>query len=372
VTDAGGDGVGHHRRVSFAEFMESALYDPATGFYAGSGRAGRRADFLTSPEVGPLFGAILARWLDDTWRGLGRPDPFVVVEWGAGPGTLARTVRVAEPECAWCMRYLMVERSGAQRALHAEHLDSWCGDLDPEGVEEFVRTAGDGPRFASAGAGPERFVGAVVANELLDNLPFEIVRHDAAGNLERLDVVTGDAGDDFSVTPADVPADVRALLLAAPAGEWMPWQPAARTWVSESLAALVAGSVLVVDYGASTAELASRPAMGWLRTYSDQERGGHPLDDPGSRDITADVAIDQIQLDRPATIVTNQRDFLLGLHIEALVEEGRRVWNERAHAADLVAIRARSRVREAEALTESGGLGDFVVLEWHVPASAPY
>jgi SAM-dependent MidA family methyltransferase len=368
VTDALGDRSGRPTRVTFAEFMETALYDPDSGFYAGVGRAGRRADFLTSPEVGPLFGALLARWLDDTWRILGRPDPFVVVECGAGPGTLARTVAVAHPECAGSLRYLMVERSAAQRAMHREQLAGWLGDLGPEDVEAFVRTPGDGPRFASAESRPERFSGVVMANELLDNLPFEIVRHDGADNFERLDVVTGAEGFDFAAAPVDLPADVRVLLVGAPAGEWMPWQGAARAWVAECIAGLDAGRVMVIDYGAPTAELAARPDMGWLRTYAGQGRGGHPLDEPGSRDITADVAIDQVQLDHPATAVATQRDVLAELGIDELVEEGRRIWNERAHAADVSALRARSRVREAEALTESGGLGDFVVLEWEVPA----
>jgi SAM-dependent MidA family methyltransferase len=83
-------------RLTFAEYVESALYDPDDGFYATGGRAGR-GDFLTSPEVGPLFGALVGRALDAVWGALGRPDPFVVVEVGAGPGTLARTVRVGEP-----------------------------------------------------------------------------------------------------------------------------------------------------------------------------------------------------------------------------------------------------------------------------------
>ena len=50
--------------MNFAEVMEQALYDPESGFYATSGVAGRRGDFITSPEVGPLFGAVVARALD--------------------------------------------------------------------------------------------------------------------------------------------------------------------------------------------------------------------------------------------------------------------------------------------------------------------
>ena len=74
--------------------MQLALYSDA-GFYSGddnTGRAGRRGDFITSPEVGPLFGAVLARMIDDEWKKAGSPDQFTVVDAGAGPGTLARSI----------------------------------------------------------------------------------------------------------------------------------------------------------------------------------------------------------------------------------------------------------------------------------------
>ena len=74
--------------------MDLALYGEH-GFYASGGRAGRRGDFITSPEVGPLFGAVLARAIDAWWNELGRPSDFAVVEAGAGPGTLARAILAA-------------------------------------------------------------------------------------------------------------------------------------------------------------------------------------------------------------------------------------------------------------------------------------
>ena len=88
------------------------LYDPDHGFYgAGRGRAGRvGGDFLTSPEVGPLFGAVLARTLDEWWEELGRPRPYVVADAGAGPGTLARAVLAAGPRCGEALDYVAVER----------------------------------------------------------------------------------------------------------------------------------------------------------------------------------------------------------------------------------------------------------------------
>ena len=86
------------RAAPFDEVIELALYDPVDGFFGGGrARAGGR-DFLTSPEVGPLFGAVIARALDAWWDELGRPDPFTVVEAAAGAGTLARAVLAAAPD----------------------------------------------------------------------------------------------------------------------------------------------------------------------------------------------------------------------------------------------------------------------------------
>ncbi len=154
--------------IPFAAFMEAALYDPAGGFYAAGGRAGGRSgQFLTSPEVGPLFGAVLARALDAWWEDAGRPSPFVVVDAGAGPGTLARAVLAARPAVAvdGALRYVAVERAAAQRAAHA------------------------GLAVASAETLPdEPFAGVVVANELLDNLPFRLAVHDGGWREAFVDV----------------------------------------------------------------------------------------------------------------------------------------------------------------------------------------
>lgn len=357
-------------RVSFSQYMEFALYDPEVGFYATQGRAGRRADFLTSPEVGPLFGALVARRLDQVWHELGQPEPFVVCEVGAGPGTLARSIALAAPECSSALRYLMVEISASQRALHADHLAGWIGEVDEHSVGEFIASGSTVPTFASATDVPAAITGVVIANELLDNLPFEIVRHDGAGDFERLDVeLSGDAFD-FDASPVDLPAEVARLVSATPAGEWVPWQDAARVWVRSMIDRIDRGLLIVIDYGASTAQLAQRPEMGWLRTFANNERGGHPLDDPGSRDITTDVAIDQMSLDHIPSLLVTQAEWTRSLGIDELVDEGRRLWTERAHAPDVEALRARSRIREAEALCEVGGLGDFIVVEWPLGATS--
>lgn len=355
------------RAIPFSALVEVALYDEADGFYATGGRAGGRADFLTSPEVGPLFGAVLARMLDEVWERLGRPDPFVVIEAGAGPGTLARSIRVAEPVCGPCLTYVLVERSAAQRRLHAEHLPGWQGELSAEALASVVSSPAPlgGPRFASAAELPPVVTGVILANELLDNLAFDIVRR-TDGGAEQMVVVAGEDGPELAVAPADAPVARRLDELGVPSDAWVPWQPAAREWVSDALGRLDRGRLVVVDYGALTAELALRPDMGWLRTFRGNERGSHPLDDVGRQDITVDVAVDQVQAGRPATRVRSQAELLRAFGIDDLVDEGRRTWAAQAHAPDLAALRARSRVREAEALLDPEGLGAFVAMEWDV------
>lgn len=324
--------------IPFAEFHEIALYGPG-GFYT-RGRAGRRrGDFLTSPEVGPLFGAVIARYLDQQWRALGEPDPFTVVDAGAGPGTLARAVAAAQPASAGAMRYVAVERSAAQRTDH------------PEWVESTDRWPG----------GPVD--GVVVANELLDNIPFRLAVFDGAWR----EAFVADGGDRF-VEVLSAPLDPRPPGLPArpPHGARAPLVDRAAAWVDDARRLLRAGAVAVFDYARPlTAELAARPWRDWLRTYRGHERGGHYLATPGTQDITVDVPLDQLP---PPDTVRTQAQFLRLYGIDELVEEGRAGWAAGAAAGGLDALRLRSRVIEAEALLDPAGLGGFTVVEYRVPA----
>lgn len=300
------------------DFVERALYDPERGFYETGGRAGRRgSSFLTSAEVGPLFGAVITRAIDTWWRDAGEPDGWVVVDAGAGPGTLARAILAADPDCGAALRLVCVERSAAQRALH------------PGGVE----TVAELPAHADV----------IVANELLDNLPF--------GMLERTDDGWTEVhvADDGSTEPDD-------------GGPRIPVATRAATWVQDARRRLRPGGRLVCfDYADSTAALARRPWTEWVRAFADQEQVPAPFADPGSRDIT--VVVPRDQLPAPAT-TWSQAEWLRHHGIESLVEEGRAHWTAHASAPDLAALRMRSRITEAGALLDPDGFGGFWVGEW--------
>jgi hypothetical protein len=109
--------------------------------------------------------------------------------------------------------------------------------------------------------------------------------------------------------------------------------------------------------------MAARPWTDWLRTYRGHERGGHPLDAAGEQDITCEVAVDQL---RAPTSNRSQAEWLAALGMADLVDAARAHWQARAHVGDLDALGARSRVTEADALADTGGLGAFRVLEWQV------
>lgn len=324
--------------IRFDEFMRLALYGEH-GFYRGTGRAGRRGDFITSPEVGPLFGAVVARFIDAEWSRLGRPDPFTFVEAGAGPGTLARSIVAARPACCDALRYIAVELSMAQREQHPPEVES-VAVLPDEAVS-----------------------GVIFANELLDNLPFRLAVHDG----EWRDALVAIDTDGSFVEVLGDPIGVEALPVPARHGARAPVQDAAAAWVTSALASVRVGCVAAIDYGSTTAQLAQRPYREWLRTYRRNERGEHYLRSPGAQDITADVAVDQLP---GAASVTKQAEWLRRWGIDELVDDGKRIWRERASAPDVAALRMRSRIGEAEALLDAGGLGAFSVVEWVVPADA--
>jgi SAM-dependent MidA family methyltransferase len=323
--------------VPFDEYMREALYGEH-GFYTrpGGGHAGRRGDFLTSPEVGPLFGAVIANYLDAEWTRIGRPKKFTVVDAGAGPGTLARSILAARPSCSDALDYVAVEVSAPQRERHPDGITSQA--MMPTGPLD----------------------GVVIANELLDNLPFRLAVFDSGWREAFVTIDAAGAPSEMLSAPFDPPPP--QLLASATLGARVPLVEQASNFVEETRQLLRSGSLLVVDYGVPlTAELALRPWREWLRTYRRNERGDHYLAAPGSQDITTDIPFDQLP---EADAMRTQAQFLQRWGIDELVEEGKRVWEAHAARPGLEAMKMRSRISEAEALLDPTGLGNFLVAEW--------
>jgi SAM-dependent MidA family methyltransferase len=321
--------------IPFSEYMQLALYGEG-GFYTTGGRAGRRGgDFITSPEVGPLFGTVIARALDAWWKELGSPSRFDVIECGAGPGTLARSILAAQPECLGAMHYVAVEISASQHALH------------PQGIES-RETMPDGP-----------ITGVVLANELLDNLPFRLFVFDGSWMEAFVSQAKGGQFVEVLRMPDVVPS---CLPKIAPHGSRAPIQDAAASWVRDCLATIAKGRLLLFDYcSTSTPDIALTPWREWLRTYRDQGRGTHYLTEPGSQDITAQLTLDQLQSGLTAS---TQADFLRLWGIDELVREGSDYWESMKHAPDIAAMKMRSRSSEAISHTNFFGLGAFEVCEY--------
>jgi SAM-dependent MidA family methyltransferase len=128
--------------------------------------------------------------------------------------------------------------------------------------------------------------------------------------------------------------------------------------------------VVVIDYAATTAGLADRPQDQWVRTYRGHRHGAGLLEDLGEQDVTCEVAVDQLATVKRPLLDRSQGDWLRAWGIDDLVAEGRAEWSERAHAGDLAAMKARSRVSESNALLDPAGLGGFRVLEWGTSGGA--
>ncbi|HAF67571.1 MAG TPA: hypothetical protein DCX77_07225 [Acidimicrobiaceae bacterium] len=334
----------------FDLYAEEALYGPR-GFYTQHGTAGTEGgDFITSPETSTLFGACVASYLDQVWHELECPDPFVVVEAGSGPGSLCRDIFLSIQDSHDALRYVMVERSDRQREIAFAQVTATCfADLE----EAPVAALKDLP------VGP--ITGVVLANELLDNLPPRVVRKTTEGWLE-LHVQEGNE----AWHPAEQSAATMASAVApnAPLGATLPLHVKAAVWMNRAMKLLERGRILTFDYGVDSSEaLFDRPLGEWLRTYRGHHRAGVPYSEPGTRDITCDVAFDQLP---GSPLIRLQADWLASKGIEEMTQWAREQWQDAAASPDSTSVAARQVLDEAAALTSRTGLGAFLVAEWQI------
>jgi SAM-dependent MidA family methyltransferase len=322
--------------IPFERFMELALYD-SEGFFGGDTlRSARSGDFLTSPEVSPLFGETLAVYVGRIRQAIG--EPFQVVEVAAGSGSLLRPLLESIDVPA-----LAVEASPAARDLLA--------GMVPVSDEL-----------------PDRIRGVLIANELLDNLPMALAQMTEGVWRERW---VGADGESLVFVDAPPRPEVVVWLEEyagdVPEGGWVEVQLAARQWLADVIVRMDQGAIILIDYGDTSENLLPRRQDGTLRTYRAHHLGPHPLDEPGETDITADVNFTALLDLHPAARLSRQDDFLTELGLRDRLSALRREELEAARSGEVLErLRLRTLKTEAETLLHPRGLGDFRVLEIRV------
>ncbi|HJV25045.1 MAG TPA: SAM-dependent methyltransferase [Aromatoleum sp.] len=264
--------------IPFSRYMALALYEPGLGYYSGGARKfGPGGDFITSPELTPLFGQALAAQVEQVMR-VSAP---AMIEVGAGTGLLAADL------------LLELERRGSLPETYS--ILEVSGELRER---QFDTLAAKAPHLASRvrwlDTLPEHFSGVLVANEVLDVMPVHIVAQRPEGLFER-GVALDDSG---TLRWADSPATgavaeyATALELPQPqSGEYVTEiNLAGRAWIAEWARRLDKGALLLIDYGYPRAEyyLPSR-SNGTLLCYYRHNAHADPFLWPGLNDITAFV-----------------------------------------------------------------------------------
>ena len=277
--------------LTVAEFMSIALYHPEHGYYARAARrTGRNGDFFTSVDVGPAFGAMLARQFEEMWQRLEPDGSFDLVEAGASNGQLARDVLDAagatNPDFYSAIRLHLVDASPAARAAQREML------------------APHAAKVASSGATlPDSVHGVIYANELLDALPVHSVVMTEHGLREHYVDLDGDRLIERAGRPS---TDALEEYLRSANVDLQPgWRSeinlAALVWTARACCALHRGFLLLVDYGHPAAEIYSATHAGgtlttFVRHVADPSAEGPAwLEEPGTRDITSHVDLTSVQ-----------------------------------------------------------------------------
>jgi SAM-dependent MidA family methyltransferase len=301
IADAGG-------QISFAEYMHHALYAPGLGYYsAGATKFGAAGDFVTAPEISPVFAGVLARQCAEILVSLDSPT---LLEVGAGSGRLACDLlgKLAELD-ALPERYEILEVSPDLRERQLSLLRSEVPDITD--------------RVSWLDRFPESLTGVIVANEVLDALPVErfAIRADGISQL----CVTGQ-DKAFAIAERAAPESLVAAVagIGHELGEPLPVGYvsdvclALPPWIAEMAGSLEQGTAFLFDYGVSRREYYARDRSGgWLRCHYRHRAHNNPLIFPGVQDLTAwvdfsAVAAAAVENDLDVVGYVTQAQFLIG------------------------------------------------------------
>ncbi len=303
--------------LPFPRYMEMVLYAPGLGYYVnGLHKLGAEGDFVTAPELSPLFGATLAQWFAPMLSAEG----CEILEFGAGSGRLAADVimgldaagvhleryRILEvsPDLRHRQQALLTARLGSERMVRVE----WLDELP------------DAPIRA-----------VVLANEVLDAMPVELFVW-RGGRVWQRGVTAGDSGLAFADRPAPPALEAAVRELEQAAGPWpegyvSEWRPTVEPWLRTVAERLEQGLVWVGDYGyPRRAYYAPERVTGTLVGYYRHQMVLDPLAWPGLMDLTASVDFTAVAEGAQAAgldvlAYAAQGEFLLGAGLPALFEQ---------------------------------------------------
>lgn len=317
--------IGSTGPIPFVRFMELALYHPQHGYYmrpptCGTERIGWSGDFYTSSDVHPILAHALAKQAVQIDTVLGSPDPFTVVEMGAGKGWLARDflaeVHSHQGLLSRRMRYVLIECSPAMRASQQDQLRPW---LNQPGLVTWVEDM--------RGLGPESVTGLIFSNELPDAFPVHRIQM-AEGRAQEVFVDYQDGRFVECLRPLSQPALRRYLErlgASLPEGYRTEINLRALDWIKQVADSMRQGVVITIDYGHSTEDLyAPHRSKGTLLCYCSQMASEDPYVRVGQQDMTAHVDFTALatageEAGLPVTGFTNQMSFLMGLGVEEMI-----------------------------------------------------
>jgi SAM-dependent MidA family methyltransferase len=305
------DEIQSHGPISFARFMEQALYHPEYGYYARGVVIGRKGDFYTSVSVGPIFGEMLARQFNEVWLQLERPPSFTIFEQAAHQGQLAvdilQSLRDQHPDCFQSVRYHILEP--------LDRLNEWQHQtLASANLLEKTQWSSSAATAASAPAG------LYFSNELIDSFPVHRVIFQN-GAWQELRVAWKENGFSWQAVPPSpelVPWLTR-LPNSRPDGYTTEICVALGSWAQTVAPLLTKGVWWVIDYGFDH-ELYYHPDRleGTLQGYFEHRKANDPFLNVGHQDLTAHVDFTAVtQAARTAGLsplgLTDQHHFLVGL-----------------------------------------------------------
>ncbi|MBI5491576.1 MAG: SAM-dependent methyltransferase [Deltaproteobacteria bacterium] len=339
--------------ITFAEFMETALYWGDGGYYASSREKwGGEGDYITSIDVSPSFARLLGKQVVEMWEALGTPGDFALIEAGAGRGWLSKGVlqylKASAPKLAGSIRIRLVDKNPRP-------------ERPPEGRVTWHRDLAEikGP-----------LKGVVVSNELIDSFPVHVVEQ--RGGLKEVFVDFRDGSFKEVLLPPSTPAlegYFKDLGITLAEGQRAEVNLRAKDWIKKAGGLLSRGFVITIDYGFPAKELFSPERNGSLLCHFRHTLNDDPYINIGLQDITSHVDFTTLvnsgkEAGLELTGFTTQKNFLLGLGLEDELHSVEKI--------DIESFEMVARNRAIGMLIAPGGMGDtFKVLVQHKGVDKP-